>query len=1042
MKLPAIVCGLATIVSPVSFPVALPVAAQTVDERRPLEHEDYDLWNTLQGEQISHNGQWVSYLIVPGDGDATLKIREIASDREYSVIRGQAAKFSDDSRFVAYTIAPDPEVIRQMKADKKDETEFPQPALEILDLETGNHTTLPRVSEFAMPEKAGGWIAFRMIPRPETETVQAQKYTPGETWLITPEGLRRETALERERKKREQEPETPKSETGPETTGHAGTSSEPAPLTSGSGGTRHQPPAAGSGAAGSQTEDAAETKKKDKQPGTTLVLRNLNSGVEQRFPHVVHYQFNKTGVRLAFTTSAPEPEGDGVHWVDLKKAEHRQVLQGLGNYGVPVLSDDGRQLAFLTDRDDYEADKPAWSLYWWKGSQAQAKRIVDGQTSGIPEGWWVSPDYVPVFSEDGRWLYFGTAPQPEKMELEEEDPMADPVAKLDVWHWQDPFLQPQQLLQVEQERKRNYRAVCNLATGRMVQLGTRDIPDVEIDRRNPSGVVVGLAPDKYNKMRSWDIQAFVDSWLIDLKTGAARLVLDKSRGRASLSPGGRFITWWDGENQSWFALPTRDPGSQAPPAPVNLGRAIGHPLQNELHDTPSLPAPYGVAGWLAGDQRVLIYDRWDIWSVDPAGQAEPVCLTGGEGRRQQIRFRHVGLDPDQRTIDLDQPILLGALVHQTKASGYYWLRPGATKTDPHQLEKLLMLDERVGGLRKARDTDAVILTRSTFRRCPDLWATTLAFKSMRRISHINPRQDQYRWGTAELVHWQAGDGQPLDGLLYKPDGFDPARKYPLLVYFYERNSDNLHAYYPPAAGRSIINFSFYVSRGYLLFVPDISYKTGEPGPSAANAILPGVKHLVRQGFVDEAQIGTQGHSWGGYQIAWLVTQTDLFACAESGAPVSNMTSAYGGIRWGTGMSRMFQYEKTQSRIGDTLWNARDRYIANSPLFFADRITTPLLILHNDQDTAVPWYQGIELFVALRRLEKPAWMLNYNGDPHWVMSDANRKDFARRMQQFFDHYLKGDPMPVWMAEGIPAVDKGETFGFEYLEPEKPAVSETK
>jgi dipeptidyl aminopeptidase/acylaminoacyl peptidase len=256
-----------------------------------------------------------------------------------------------------------------------------------------------------------------------------------------------------------------------------------------------------------------------------------------------------------------------------------------------------------------------------------------------------------------------------------------------------------------------------------------------------------------------------------------------------------------------------------------------------------------------------------------------------------------------------------------------------------------------------------------------------------------------------------------------------------MVYFYERNSDNLHSYYTPAAGRSIINHSFYVSRGYVLFIPDIPYKTGEPGPSAANSIIPGVKHLVDQGFINEKKIGMQGHSWGGYQTAYLVTQTDMFACAESGAPVSNMTSAYGGIRWSSGMSRMFQYERTQSRIGEDLWTARDKYIANSPVFFADKINTPLLILHNDEDGAVPWYQGIELFVALRRLEKRAWLLNYNGQPHWVMKDENRRDFATRMQQFFDHYLMDAPEPEWMAYGVPGVDKGKKFGLDLLEPEK-------
>ncbi|MEL7335985.1 MAG: prolyl oligopeptidase family serine peptidase, partial [Planctomycetota bacterium] len=319
--------------------------------------------------------------------------------------------------------------------------------------------------------------------------------------------------------------------------------------------------------------------------------------------------------------------------------------------------------------------------------------------------------------------------------------------------------------------------------------------------------------------------------------------------------------------------------------------------------------------------------------------------------------------------------------------------------------------------------------------CPDVWSSDLSFKEIHRVSDINPQQEDYSWGDAELVRWKSADGQDLDGILLKPDDFDPTRKYPMMVYFYERNSDNLHSYYTPAAGRSIINHSFYVSRGYLVFIPDIPYTTGQPGESAMNAILPGVEFLIEKGFVDEKRIGTQGHSWGGYQVAYLVTKTDMFACAESGAPVSNMTSAYGGIRWGSGMSRMFQYERTQSRIGEDLWTARDKYIANSPVFFADQVNTPLLILHNDEDGAVPWYQGIEFFVALRRLEKPAWMLNYNGNPHWVMGEQNRRDFAKRMQQFFDHYLMDAPEPEWMAAGIPATEKGENDGFQLLEPVK-------
>ena len=228
----------------------------------------------------------------------------------------------------------------------------------------------------------------------------------------------------------------------------------------------------------------------------------------------------------------------------------------------------------------------------------------------------------------------------------------------------------------------------------------------------------------------------------------------------------------------------------------------------------------------------------------------------------------------------------------------------------------------------------------------------------------------------------------------------------------------------------MIRPTFYASRGYLVFIPDVVYRTGYPGQSAYDAVVPGVLHLIAQGYVDPDRIGVQGHSWGGYQIAYLVTRTNLFRAAAAGAPVANMTSAYGGIRWESGMSRMFQYERTQSRIGATLWEAPLKYIDNSPLFALDRVETPLLILHNDHDGAVPWYQGIELFVGLRRLDKPAWLINYNGEPHWPSSTyAKRRDWNIRLQQFFDYFLLGAPAPVWLAEGIPATEKGRTSGLE-------------
>ena len=251
----------------------------------------------------------------------------------------------------------------------------------------------------------------------------------------------------------------------------------------------------------------------------------------------------------------------------------------------------------------------------------------------------------------------------------------------------------------------------------------------------------------------------------------------------------------------------------------------------------------------------------------------------------------------------------------------------------------------------------------------------------------------------------------------------------MMVYFYERNSDGLHNYRTPAPSRSTINIPYFVSNDYLVFVPDIKYEIGLPGPSAFNCIIPGVQAVIAKGGVDVENMAIQGQSWGGYQVAYLITQTNMFKAAGAGAPVVNMTSAYGGIRWGTGMSRMFQYEQTQSRIGGTLWEKPLYYLENSPLFMMDRVQTPVLIMHNDEDGAVPWYQGIEMFMALKRLNKPAWLLQYNGEDHNLTQRKNAKDLSVRLSQFFDHYLKGAPAPLWMSEGLPAVEKGKTLKYD-------------
>ncbi len=931
-------------------------------EKRPLDTDAYDIWNSIGEKALSDDGQWVLYTQGPEDGDTALHVRHLQSDRAYLVPQAKAAAFEDNARHVVFMIKPQKAAVRQAKLAEKKKDELPRDALGILDLDSGNITRVEEVKSFRLPKKASGYVAY-LLEKPAADKKDKTRDTEAEE-------LKEE---QEEEEKAEKEPK----------------------------------------------------KKKDKKAeGTPLVLRNLATGAETRFADVLEYQLTEDGQWLAYTASNKDGTADGIFAVETATGNSTALMTGKGVYKQAAFDEAGRQFAFLSNRNDMEADQPAFTLYYWRIGTAAPEALATAGTPGIPAGWWIGEHGALQFSKQGRRLLFGTAPRPAP-EPEATVPDDEKVV-LDVWNWRDPLLQPMQLKQLEREKNRTYRAIVHLTdrqstARRIVQLADEDVPEVEIGAEGEAQTAIGHGNLPYQQRISWDSPGYNDVYLIDVDSGERRLVLQELQSQATLSPQARYITWWNGSKRSWYAMSTRRDAS----GPLNLGAGIPHPLHDELNDRPQIPAPYGTAGWTEDDALFLVYDKYDLWALDPGARRAPRNVTEGVGRDANIRLRHLRLDPEEKFIDPDKPLLLSAFNLTGMSSGFYRDRiRGDGKP-----RRLLMMDRSFSSPQQAEDATTLLYTRESFNEFPDVWVSTPEFTNPRRISTANPQQQDYSWGSAELVHWTALDGEPLSGILYKPEGFNAAQKYPMMVYFYERMSERLHSHNAPVPNRSRISISFYVSRGYLVFIPDIPYRIGYPGESAVNAVLPGVGALIEQGFVDRSRIGVQGHSWGGYQIAYLVTETNMFAAAESGAPVSNMISAYGGIRWGSGMSRMFQYEKTQSRIGGTLWEYPLRYIENSPIFNADKIETPLLILHNDQDGAVPWYQGIELFVAGRRLGKPTWMLNYNGEDHGIAKYQNKRDFAIRMQQFFDHYLMDAPMPVWMKSGVPAVDKGRTLGLE-------------
>lgn len=750
-----------------------------------------------------------------------------------------------------------------------------------------------------------------------------------------------------------------------------------------------------------------------KAEGQSMIVFDPTTESRVQVDHVTHYTFSEDGRRLVFTRQSKDGAQDGIYELRQGMEAPDVIAQAPGRYSKPVLDKSGTRLAFMTDSAVWPAEQPRMKLMTKTGSGA-SQAVSE---SFLPADWWVSEHGSVRFSESGARLFFGTAPIPEP-EPEKGVLLDNESIEVDVWSWTDPLLQPMQLVQQKSERERTYDAMVHLPSGRTLQLETVAVPDVTVSEKGDGRWALAESNMPYRQEISWESPGFRDAYLIDLESDARTVIFEGLQANASISPAGSWTTWWDGHTESWMGH------ESATGKTVSLSAGIPTSLADPLHDWPMLIGSEGAAGWLEGDTGLLLYDAHDIWLVDPRQPAAPRNVTEGTGRDRNMRFRVVDLDSENPFVEAD--LLLSAFSYDTKEKGYYTDRirgssaPEEQMFGPHSYARMTRADD---------NQDVYMFTRGSFREYDDIRVTDGRLADATRMSHTNPQQDDFLWGNEQLVHWTSTDGQRLDGILYTPDGFDPSKQYPMMVYFYEKNSEGLFSYFEPRASRASINRSFYVSRGYVLFVPDIPYKVGYPGESAMNAVMPGITSLIDEGFVDRARIGVQGHSWGGYQIAYMVTKTNLFAAAEAGAPVSNMTSAYGGIRWASGMSRMFQYERTQSRIGGTLWNAQHRYISNSPLFEADKVETPLLMMHNDADGAVPWYQGIEYFVALRRLEKPVWMLNYNGEAHGLTNLHNQRDWAIRMQQFFDHYLMDAPAPVWLREGVPAVKKGYTLGLE-------------
>ena len=743
---------------------------------------------------------------------------------------------------------------------------------------------------------------------------------------------------------------------------------------------------------------------------STLYVRSLDGSKTFQFPTVPDFLFAKKSGMLYYTSAA---EGEaGIFTLNPEKGSPALIKEGKGVFKQTTFDEKGERLAFLYCADKDSSYK-ALSL-WLSEHNAPAKEIATRGNKAFPAEWVINENGMLQFSKSASRLFFGTSPEPRQKDTTQ---LAENRPNVQVWSWDEPVQYTVQNYNKEKDLKKSYQAVYNLGNGSIFQLANEELPNIQLGNEGDAALALLSTSRPYSLSSMWEARTRSDYYTVSLDNGERKQIAQADYGRFRLSPQGKYAYWYGETDSCWYTIALAE-GKR-----YRLTTPESFPAWDEENDVPNHPYAHGAAGWTANDQNLLIYDRYDIWKFDPTAATSPINLTVN-GRKEKLSYRLEQLDKEARFIDLGKPQLLKGFNETTKGYGFYNARlsaPAAPKT-------LLAGNYMLRSINKAKNTDDVIYTMETFQQYPDIHYSTLAFKKSVQLTHGDKQQEGFIWGTAELVSWISLDGRPLEGVVYKPANFDPNKKYPMMVNFYERNSETLYNYRMPEPHRSTIDYHLYNSNEYVIFNPDIRYVDGYPGESCYNCLMPGITMMIAKGYINEKGIGAQGHSWGGYQVAYLATRTNLFSAIESGAPVVNMFSAYGGIRWGSGMARSFQYEHTQSRLGATPWSSPLRYLENSPLFTMDKVQTPILIMHNDADGHVPWYQGIEYFVAMKRLGKPCWLLNYTGEPHWPMHMANRIDFQRRMFQFFNHYLKNQKMPKWMSEGVPAVEQPFELGY--------------
>lgn len=774
----------------------------------------------------------------------------------------------------------------------------------------------------------------------------------------------------------------------------------------------------------SQSGKKKKKKKKSKKnkveeyttDGHLLTILNPISNEVREIQDVTTFTVSKFANRIAFVTHKKQKtdsvELNLVYTPELQ--EKWSATQKYTDISSLAFNEQESHLAFLSSLDT--AKVKVYGLKMYDIGFSIMTSIADTNQSFLVEGDAVSTNFSPSFTKDGAYLYFGSAETPKE---EPKDTLIESEkVNLDVWHYQETRLQPQQLKELKSDLRKTTLYSYDIAKANAVRLSS-DTLEVRPETDLKGEYLFAMSNQRYAHTYNWVIPYPEDHYRVSIKTGESELIRTGTEFGGSLSPSGNYYTYYNSKTHDHFLIDLSTKKEACVTCEVD--KVL---WEEDLNGMPMEASPLGILGWNKDEAKLYIQSEFDVWEYD-VELDEMESITNEEGSARKIELRPEVWSRDSVYFDFENTYVRG-FNRTTKGTHFFELKKHAGHID---FNETASYEADVYSLKRSENSAQIVLRKMTAIDYPNLFLANANFGIEKQISDANPQQSEYNWATVELVKWKSYEGIELEGLLYKPENYDANKQYPLMVYFYELYSHELHTHYTPRPTASIVFPTEYASADYFVFIPDIRYKAGHPAKSAYDCILSGTDRILElYSNVDSTRMALQGQSWGGYQTAQLVTMTNRYKAAMAGAPVTNMFSAYGGIRWGSGVNRQFQYEKTQSRIGYTIWEKPELYVENSPQFHLPNVQTPLLIMHNDGDGAVPWYQGIELYTGLKRLGKTTWMLNYNGEEHNLMRTANRIDLSIRMRQFFDYYLHDKEAPLWLTDGIPATVKGKELRY--------------